>query len=479
MNVALIVSLGIASFGFALTEGEPPEPLRSGSAASTANESRRPAPPPDKRESGGNAGGQTGSPFAAPGGYAAVEIAKHSIRDEKRGKDLSVRIHHPKGPGPFPVIVFSHGFGAGKTAFTPITEHWASHGFVVISPDHADANKLGGRARGGDEADPPRSPTPSDKPAPGSTRQAPNRRRTVRPTMPNGAPMPQLSTSAVGVRSDETNPGPRGVGSGSDDAGKQPPEAGPGKTGPGGDERRRWLRDRLSGVGGGGSLGGFAMGSAAGLEERAADIRAIIDALETIERQVPALRGAIDRTRIAVAGHSYGAATAMVIGGVRPGNGKESSDLADPRVRCVLPISAAGAGEYGFTAESFRSLRVPALFITGTRDIRPGKTFEWRREPFEGAPAGDKHLLILEGANHMQFGGGLARGGMRNRPGADGAGGLQHPGQRSADRFTALVKEATTIFLAAHLRGEAEARKDLSAEGFGKRAAPVGSLESK
>jgi predicted dienelactone hydrolase len=39
---------------------------------------------------------------------------------------------------PYPLIAFSHGFGGIRYQSTFLTEHLASHGFVVIAPDHPD-----------------------------------------------------------------------------------------------------------------------------------------------------------------------------------------------------------------------------------------------------------------------------------------------------------------------------------------------------
>lgn len=39
-------------------------------------------------------------------------------------------------PGPFPVLVFSHGLSAYRSQSTFLTTHLASHGWVVLAPDH-------------------------------------------------------------------------------------------------------------------------------------------------------------------------------------------------------------------------------------------------------------------------------------------------------------------------------------------------------
>ena len=50
--------------------------------------------------------------------------------------ELAYRDAQPGGPGARPLIVFSHGFGGINTQSVPLMEHLATHGFVVISPEH-------------------------------------------------------------------------------------------------------------------------------------------------------------------------------------------------------------------------------------------------------------------------------------------------------------------------------------------------------
>ena len=62
---------------------------------------------------------------------------------DQQDKDLSVRVTYPSGPGPFPVIVFSHGAMSSKDLYGRIADHWASHGYVTILPTHLDSESLG------------------------------------------------------------------------------------------------------------------------------------------------------------------------------------------------------------------------------------------------------------------------------------------------------------------------------------------------
>ncbi len=54
--------------------------------------------------------------------------------------------------GPYPLIVYSHGYGAGALTGIYLAEHLASHGFVVAAPDHTDEFTVM-RIRGGEDRD--------------------------------------------------------------------------------------------------------------------------------------------------------------------------------------------------------------------------------------------------------------------------------------------------------------------------------------
>lgn len=303
-----------------------------------------------------------------------------TIRDRQRDKELHARVYYPKGDGPFPVIVFSHGFGAGKDAFAPIGRHWASHGYVSIHPQHADAINR-------------------DKPGKGGL--------------------------------------------------------------PGEGVAREMLRERLRQAGGLKGIGG----SPDQIAARVRDVSAVIDALDQIEEKVPALKGKLDREKIGVAGHSYGACVSMLIGGATIDVGGKLRTFADARVKCVLPISAAGTGEYGLTKDSWKGCKGPALYVTGTKDIRPGHEFAWRKEPFDLSPKGDKFLLVVDGATHFHFGGGP--------PGLGRLG-----GSSTVAVATNFVKTSSTAFFDAYLKGDKKAQAFLT-DGLAKFAAGKATVTSK
>lgn len=110
------------------------------------------------------------------------------------------------------------------------------------------------------------------------------------------------------------------------------------------------------------------------------------------------------------AGHSFGALTALVLGGagaVVPEGIK--GPLSDKRVRAVIAFSPPGPTLTLISEEGYAALARPALIQTGTRDLPPRSTDPegWRTHltAFARSPiTGDHHGLVIEGVDHY-FGG--------------------------------------------------------------------------
>jgi predicted dienelactone hydrolase len=251
----------------------------------------------------------------APGPWQ-VDTQDLTLHDAARGKDLPVRVYVPTptpnarmGGGKLPVVVFSHGAGGDRRVGPDLLGHWASYGYVVIAPTHADSLAL--------------------------QKEAGQR--------------PDIGKNIAGLG---LNP-----------------------------------QTRI---------------------DRAKDVSLCLDQLPEIERQVPALAGRLDAARIGVAGHSAGAMTAMLVGGVQ---GQRMPNMRDPRVKCAIVLSGQGVGAgLVFDQHAWDGFTLPALVATGSLDqsSRTGQSPQSRREPFDRAPAGDKYLLYIEGATHMSFTGKLA-----------------------------------------------------------------------
>lgn len=220
---------------------------------------------------------------------------------------------------------------------------------------------------------------------------------------------------------------------------------------------------------------------------RVADIKFVLDSLDALETAYPELKGKIDRAKIGVGGHSLGALTAMLIGGVRTFPGGTS--YADPRVKAVIAMSPQGPREsWGLTKESWSEVRVPMMFMTGDRDkgIDDSETPEWRREAFELSAPGDKWLVFIQGAGHLAFTGrlGVMPEDVRTRtetpmsmpdPQSLPPQAVPYPGEQSrrvstvnADPVRAVsgtIKAISLGFWDAYLRGDAPGREFLDKAG--------------
>jgi predicted dienelactone hydrolase len=79
------------------------------------------------------------SSLATAGPYA---VARYDVEwfDAARNRNVPARIYAPVGPTSLPVIIFSHGLGNSRFGYSYLGEHWASHGYVSVHPEHLGAN---------------------------------------------------------------------------------------------------------------------------------------------------------------------------------------------------------------------------------------------------------------------------------------------------------------------------------------------------
>ncbi|MGN6627832.1 MAG: alpha/beta hydrolase family protein [Tepidisphaeraceae bacterium] len=200
--------------------------------------------------------------------------------------------------------------------------------------------------------------------------------------------------------------------------------------------------------------------------ERTQDVHFVIDQLTLLNRQAAdPLAGRLDLAHIAMAGHSFGGQTTEAISGeVFTLPGSEVS-YADPRVTCAIVMSPAPPAGLKQRESAFRKVTMPVLYVTGTQDESPiGNTHpQDRRVPYDLSPAGDKFLITFKGGDHMMFSG--AR--------------LRTPAQQRMDEADRpILLEATTRFLDAYLKSDAQAKAWLQTD-LKTRLGDLGTLESK
>jgi dienelactone hydrolase len=146
---------------------------------------------------------------------------------------------------------------------------------------------------------------------------------------------------------------------------------------------------------------------------RVADLQRALDRLDVLESSVPGLAGRLDHTRIAVAGHSWGAQTASTLLGARvlDADGNPGEDMSDPRVRAGVLLAVTGRGgadlapfaaeHFPFMSPSFAEMTTPALVVAGDRDDSPLSVRgpDWFTDAYVLSPGG-RSLLTLFGAEH-------------------------------------------------------------------------------
>jgi predicted dienelactone hydrolase len=177
---------------------------------------------------------------------------------------------------------------------------------------------------------------------------------------------------------------------------------------------------------------------------RARDVSFAIDTLERLRPESIPSRNLLDLGRLGVAGHAFGAQTALLIAGqTLPGTTGPDSRLADRRVKAAIAMSSPVPLGGGPLEDVYGSIHIPCLHMTGTADDSPiGATrARHRRLPFDYTRGADKYLITFSGADHMTF------------PGHK----LQRLRGQGDSGYHRLICTSSTAFWQAYLKGDARA----------------------
>ncbi len=183
---------------------------------------------------------------------------------------------------------------------------------------------------------------------------------------------------------------------------------------------------------------------------RVGDVRFVIDEIERRGKVGDALWKRADLKRIGMSGHSFGAQTTQAVSGQSAPTLAGQSGL-DPRIAASIAFSPNARNKMNLDRQ-FGDIRIPFLSVTGTKDgsvLDDGTTWQDRLLPYEHMKEGAKYLLVLDGADHMVFGGQEIR--RRARTDNDA-------------RVQQRVKAVSLAFWQAHLSADAEARDWLTAD---------------
>jgi dienelactone hydrolase len=150
----------------------------------------------------------------------------------------------------------------------------------------------------------------------------------------------------------------------------------------------------------------FRLQNAAREDEAIDRARDVSFALDQLLRPSAAWANTIDRHRIAMAGHSYGANTALLVAGATVSRDGAPFSLRDERVRAAIVLSVPPFYGLGSPEPILRPVRIPTLHITATGDeIKiPGYNsgVEDRLKVFN-AMASPKALAVFKDGSHSIF----------------------------------------------------------------------------
>lgn len=147
---------------------------------------------------------------------------------------------------------------------------------------------------------------------------------------------------------------------------------------------------------------------------RVEDMKHILDQLDVIEDAVPEIKGRLDHSCVAVAGHSAGGQTAgLLLGAQYTDDDGTVVCLSDARIKAGVLLAPTGGGGEHLTAAvaqfsslrtaSFAEMTTPALVVIGDKDDSPQLTSrgaDYHADPYF-LSNGPKDLLTLSGGEHM------------------------------------------------------------------------------
>jgi predicted dienelactone hydrolase len=205
------------------------------------------------------------------------------------------------------------------------------------------------------------------------------------------------------------------------------------------------------------------------LADNARDDSLIISSFDSIVKQAPELAGMVDLSRVGMAGHSMGAGTALVLDGATVPN--SSTSVADNRIKAFIAISPQGMYSPA-DLHRWDHIARPTMTMYGSNDVAAqGQPPNWRRDPFEHMPAGDKFNLVVDGANHFSF---------ADEPASSAVARIAARGQtRDIDQIHEYVVRATLIFWNAYLKGDNGAKSLLRSGKSLVSNRDIGTLEGK
>jgi predicted dienelactone hydrolase len=196
-----------------------------------------------------------------------------------------------------------------------------------------------------------------------------------------------------------------------------------------------------------------AMRKAAGLDNfmlRVKDIPVVLDQLDKWNQNPNhALAGRLDMKKIGMSGHSFGAVTTQAVSGQT--FSLSGASLTDKRIKAAIAFSPSSPRKGSEPKESFGSVKIPWMLMTGTKDVAPigDQDVKSRLAVFTALPPSGKYELVLENAEHSVF---------TERP-------LPGDKEKRNPNHRRVILALSTAFWDAYLRDDAQAKAWLDGDG--------------
>lgn len=162
-----------------------------------------------------------------------------------------------------------------------------------------------------------------------------------------------------------------------------------------------------------------------------------------------------DLSTIGMSGHSFGALTTQVAGGMLfPDETGKLQKYADDRFKAGILYSPGPIAHLGVDApeDIYGSIDIPLLHITGTDDDSPVENWDYKKRlvVYENSTRAAKHLLIIKDGDHMVFNG--SRGKLGVNP--------------NKDKHEGIIKIAALAYWDMMLKNDGAAKEWLTVNGF-------------
>jgi len=196
------------------------------------------------------------------------------------------------------------------------------------------------------------------------------------------------------------------------------------------------------------------------------DIPFALDQFSTWAAAYPNIIDYVDFDRIGMSGHSFGALTTQVMGGMMfPDEQGRLRRLRDERLKAGILYSPSPIDHLGldYPQDIYGSIDMPMFHMTGTDDSSPVEDWDYKKrlDVYENVTQAPQNLLVIKDGDHMVFNG--SRGKLGQNP--------------NREKHEVIIKIAALAYWEAILKNDQAAQSWIYDGGFKNWLGEEGSFE--